>query len=43
MAEETILFTQGIEMPPDVLDLVPRMKPEGFALKMLPPRTSRDR
>lgn len=42
MAEETILFTQGIEMPPDVLDLVPRMKPEGFTLKMLPPRVSRD-
>jgi phosphoglycerate dehydrogenase-like enzyme len=38
MAQETILFTQGIEMPPDVLELVPRMKPEGFALQMLPPR-----
>ncbi len=38
MSQETILFTQGIEMPPDVLELIPRMKPEGFALKLLPPR-----
>jgi len=42
MAEETIVFTQGIEMPPDVLELIPQMKPEGFTLKMLPPRVTRE-
>jgi phosphoglycerate dehydrogenase-like enzyme len=37
MAEQTIVFAQGIEMPPDILDLVRQMKPAGFTLHMLPP------
>lgn len=36
MAEETIVFAQGIEMPPDILALVQRMKPAGFTLHRLP-------
>lgn len=40
MAEETIVFAQGIEMPPDILALVQQMKPAGFTLQMLPPSTS---
>jgi len=42
MAEQTIAFTQGIEMPPDILALIPQMKPEGFGLTILPPRVSRE-
>lgn len=37
MAEQTIVFAQGIEMPPDILALVQQMKPAGFTLQMLPP------
>ncbi|MGH7987907.1 MAG: 2-hydroxyacid dehydrogenase [Candidatus Binataceae bacterium] len=37
MPEETIVFAQGIEMPPDVLEQFQLMKPPGFILKMLPP------
>jgi phosphoglycerate dehydrogenase-like enzyme len=39
MAQETILFVQGIEMPPEVVDLARALMPEGFALLMVPPRT----
>ncbi|MGH8014131.1 MAG: 2-hydroxyacid dehydrogenase [Candidatus Binataceae bacterium] len=35
--EETIVFAQGIEMPPGVLEQFQTMKPAGFVLKMLPP------
>ncbi|HKV54523.1 MAG TPA: 2-hydroxyacid dehydrogenase [Candidatus Binataceae bacterium] len=38
MAEETILFVQGIEMPPDILAQARQMKPSGFAMEMVPPR-----
>ncbi len=37
MAEQTIVFAQGIEMPPDILAQVQQMKPAGFTLQMLPP------
>ena len=37
MAEQTIVFAQGIEMPPAILAQVQQMKPTGFALQMLPP------
>lgn len=40
MAEPTIVFAQGIEMPTDILDLVQQMKPAGFTLHMLPPSAS---
>ena len=40
MAQEMIVFTQGIEMPPDIIEQAQRMKPAGFAMEMLPPRAS---
>jgi phosphoglycerate dehydrogenase-like enzyme len=40
MAEQTIVFAQGIEMPPDILAQVQHMKPAGFMLQMLPPTAS---
>ncbi|MGE0684972.1 MAG: hypothetical protein AB7P69_29180, partial [Candidatus Binatia bacterium] len=40
MGEQTIVFAQGIELPPDILDLVRQMKPAGFTLHMLPPSAS---
>ncbi|MBI3246736.1 MAG: hypothetical protein HYZ50_09535 [Deltaproteobacteria bacterium] len=40
MAEQTIVFAQGIEMPPDILALAREMKPADFTLQMLPPSTS---
>jgi phosphoglycerate dehydrogenase-like enzyme len=40
MAEQTIVFAQGIEMPPDILAQVQQMKPAGFTLQMLPPSAS---
>jgi phosphoglycerate dehydrogenase-like enzyme len=40
MPEETIVFAQGIEMPPDILELSLRMKPAGFALTKLSPRAT---
>jgi phosphoglycerate dehydrogenase-like enzyme len=40
VAQETIAFIQGIEMPPDILEQARQMKPEGFAMEMLPPRAS---
>ena len=39
MAQETILFVQGIEMPRDVLELAQTLMPQGFAMRMVPPRT----
>ena len=40
MAEQTIVFAQGIEMPPDILALVQQMKPANFRLQHLPPAAS---
>ena len=40
MADETIVFAQGIEMPPAILAQVQQMKPTGFTLQMLPPSAS---
>ncbi len=40
MAQETIVFTQGIEMPPDIIEQAKQMKPAGFAMEMLPPRAN---
>ncbi len=40
MTAPTIVFAQGIEMPPDILALVQQMKPAGFTLQMLPPSAS---
>ena len=37
MAEQTIVFAQGIEMPPDILAQVQQMKPVDFRLQQLPP------
>lgn len=42
MAEETIVFAQGIEMPSDILAQVQQMKPASFTLHMLPPTASAD-
>jgi phosphoglycerate dehydrogenase-like enzyme len=40
VAQETIVFAQGIEMPPDILEQARQMKPQGFAMEMLPPRAT---
>jgi phosphoglycerate dehydrogenase-like enzyme len=40
MAQETIVFTPGREMPPDILELAQHMKPAGFALAMMPATAS---
>ena len=40
MAEETIVFAQGIELPPDILEQGRQLKPLGFRLQMLPPDAS---
>jgi phosphoglycerate dehydrogenase-like enzyme len=40
MAQGTIVFAQGIEMPPDILEQAQRMKPAGFTLHWLPPNAS---
>jgi len=40
MVQETIVFTPGREMPPDILDLGQRMKPAGFTLQMMPATAS---
>jgi phosphoglycerate dehydrogenase-like enzyme len=42
VAQETIVFTQGIEMPPDILEQAQQMKPAGFAMELLPPRANAD-
>src|SRR5712691_4299983 len=36
MAQETIVFTAGGELPPDILALAEQMKPTGFVLQTLP-------
>jgi phosphoglycerate dehydrogenase-like enzyme len=38
--EEKIVFSQGIEMPPDIEALALEMKPPGFAFQHLPPAAS---
>jgi phosphoglycerate dehydrogenase-like enzyme len=35
MAQETIVFTPGREMPPDILEQAQQMKPAGFTLQMM--------
>ncbi|MBM3223329.1 MAG: lactate dehydrogenase [Candidatus Tectomicrobia bacterium] len=40
MAQETIVLTQGRELPPDILALGERMKPAGFTLHTLPGNAS---
>jgi phosphoglycerate dehydrogenase-like enzyme len=37
---ETIVFAQGIDIPPDILEQAQQMKPAGFELRMLSPRTT---
>src|SRR6516165_1034390 len=39
MTAETILFVQGIELPPNVGELARTLMPPGFALQTMPPRT----
>jgi phosphoglycerate dehydrogenase-like enzyme len=40
MAEETIVFTQGMALPPDIVALAEHMKPSGFTLHQLPSHAS---
>ena len=40
MAQETIVFTPGREMPPDILAQAQDMKPAGFTLQMMPASAS---
>jgi phosphoglycerate dehydrogenase-like enzyme len=40
MADETIVFTQGMALPPDIVALAERMKPSGFTLHQLPSNAS---
>jgi phosphoglycerate dehydrogenase-like enzyme len=40
MAQETIVFTPGREMPPDILAQAQHMSPEGFTLQMMPASAS---
>ena len=40
MAQETIVFTQGIDLPADILALAQTMKPSAFELRHLPLQTS---
>jgi phosphoglycerate dehydrogenase-like enzyme len=40
VAQQTIVFTQGIEMPTDIVEQARAMKPARFAMEMLPPRAS---
>ena len=42
MPQETIVFSQGIELPPDVQALAQAMKPAGLNLVHLPPTASVD-
>jgi phosphoglycerate dehydrogenase-like enzyme len=42
MPPETIVFAQGIEMPPHIQSLAGSMKPAGFALRALPPAAKAD-
>jgi hypothetical protein len=38
VAQEIILFVQGIELPPDVLELSHALLPQGFELRTVPAR-----
>jgi phosphoglycerate dehydrogenase-like enzyme len=38
--DEKIVFSQGVEMPPDIQALAQSLKPDGFTLHHLPPGTS---
>ena len=40
MAQETIVFTAGGELPPDIMAMAEQMKPAGFTLRTLPGSTS---
>jgi len=40
MAQEMIVFTQGIGLPDDIVALAQKMKPPAFRLQKLPPQTS---
>ena len=40
MAEQTLVSSQGMGVPPDILAQVQHMKPAGFTLQMLPPTDS---
>jgi phosphoglycerate dehydrogenase-like enzyme len=40
MTPETIVFTPGREMPPDILEQAQHMKPAGFTLQMMPATAS---
>jgi len=40
VSREKILFTQGIEMPPEIVEQARQMKPVDFDLQMLPPRAT---
>jgi phosphoglycerate dehydrogenase-like enzyme len=40
MVAETIVFTQGIELPPDVIALARELQPAGFTLQHLPPQAT---
>jgi phosphoglycerate dehydrogenase-like enzyme len=40
MAQETIVFTPGMEMPPGILDQAQHMKPASFTLQMMPATAS---
>jgi phosphoglycerate dehydrogenase-like enzyme len=40
VADKTIVFAQGIEMPPDILELAHSMKPKGFTLVRMAPNAS---
>jgi len=40
MAEQTIVFAQGIEMPLDILAQAQQLKPAGFTLQLVPPAAS---
>jgi phosphoglycerate dehydrogenase-like enzyme len=40
MAQETIVFTPGREMPQDILEQGQKMKPAGFTLQMMPATAS---
>ena len=37
MPDETVVFSQGIEMPPEIQALAQSLKPEGLTLRHLPP------
>ncbi len=42
MSEETIVLSQGMSLPADVQDLAAELKPDGLALRSLPPTATVD-